>query len=398
MSLIPKKWQRHALFYSGAKVLSMSLNFAASFVIILGLSDEDFGQYNLLLEKILIITGILDIASRNYFLQKFSSLSESQSRQELFKFWRIIFCLILLLFILLNNNFWKFIFIIGILNSSQIPFFSKLISDGESKKIFARELIIAASKLALFLFLYFVKASYIYYLLFIVLSFTTSLILFRRENLSFGFQFLSEMRARPSFNFKDTFRSNQFLIFVSFIALTTITEKFEVFLLSKYSTNMDLGIFSKLFRLVFPFTIFSSVVTNILLPEFSKKNLTKRKMFKTFYILIGIGFIGSTILSALFPLINFIFNKPIHKWIFYLMSFLIPLYFGINILSNWLISKNKWTILIICYLPSFILKVFIYSFQIRTNYETAVLTFILGTLLTISMLYVFVKRNNYNGT
>lgn len=390
---------RHFFNYSFSKFLSSGLNFVSSLILLRSLNIVDIGRYNLLLESVILITGILDITTRNFFTQRISKYGKDDFLKLTFNYWVLITIVLLtvLLTYLFTLKFWLLILILALLNSSIIPFHSYYISKFWSRKLAIREIIIACLKLITFYIVSKLNPDYRIFLFYFVITYFVSIFLFKKE-LTELLKFIFKYKKRA---IQSNITFGYFGLYVLFVITTSIEGKLEIFLLDYYEKSYDLGRFSMLFRMVFPFTLISSAISQTILPSFSIKSPSVEKIIKLVGVFLFVGFIGMFLTFTIVPsIIIEVIEKPflISSQEILVFSAIIPIYYLINIFSNYFIAKEKIFYLMCIYIVGIVFKFIYYFYWLsEIKYTDSINSFVISsTLILFLIITVYTYDNKVN--
>lgn len=374
------------IFFSG-KVISQGINFLSTIMLISYLSVENFGKFSFTLEIIMIFVAVLEIGTRSIYIRDLSS-SKFQL-VEIIKFHRILvlfFILISFFFVSyfsdLGVYFALFLCITAIISTIQVPFVSDLISKSKAGMVSKIEVFIASSKFFLFAIVVYLEQTWQLFLFYFILGFVVFLFVLPH---SFS-KIFSNIQLLKRGGIDSNLKSS--VVPMMFVALLSILyNKIDILMLEGFLGYQSVGEYSAIYRLILPFLFVSSSVFLVLLPMFSDGRLHSNNVLKISSILFFVGLALSVCLSLSFWFITsfFLFQYAHLIFEFIVYSLYLPVVFSYGVISNFLVSKGKLSIIIFVTFSALFLNVFANYFLIpKLGVMGAILSTVLSEVLIFS--------------
>jgi O-antigen/teichoic acid export membrane protein len=378
--------------YFVGKTFSQLFNFLSTLLLISYLVTEDFGLYTYYLEVIMIFVTILEVGTRSIYVREFSKTNDKLSLLNSLFFNHFFLYLIISVALLstvyaLSDSAVALFSPLLLLPSLFVPFISFLVSLENATRVIKINLSIAVSKVLLFIYLINVEVSWDLFLSFFLVNSLVYLFLFRSEIRLLKF---TTPVLLPFF---------KMIIPMSALALFSILyNKVDIFMLEWFCGYESVGNYSVIYRLILPFTFISSSVYLVLLPRFSNGLIADGRIFYISTILFFVGLLISFFLSFFFYFFGeFLFESYSHlKLELFIFSLYLPIVFFYGVLSNYLVSADRISLLIYINVISLFINV-VFNYLLLVDYEVlgAVLSTIVSELFIMVSLVLILRFRFY---
>jgi O-antigen/teichoic acid export membrane protein len=378
--------------YFVGKTFSQLFNFLSTLLLISYLVTEDFGLYTYYLEVIMIFVTILEVGTRSIYVREFSKTNDKLSLLNSLFFNHFFLYLIISVALLstvyaLSDSAVALFSPLLLLPSLFVPFISFLVSLENATRVIKINLSIAVSKVLLFIYLINVEVSWDLFLSFFLVNSLLYLFLFRSEIRLLKF---TTPVLLPFF---------KMIIPMSALALFSILyNKVDIFMLEWFCGYESVGNYSVIYRLILPFTFISSSVYLVLLPRFSNGLIADGRIFYISTILFFVGLLISFFLSFFFYFFGeFLFESYSHlKLELFIFSLYLPIVFFYGVLSNYLVSADRISLLIYINVISLFINV-VFNYLLLVDYEVlgAVLSTIVSELFIMVSLVLILRFRFY---
>ena len=378
--------------YFVGKTFSQLFNFLSTLLLISYLVTEDFGLYTYYLEVIMIFVTILEVGTRSIYVREFSKTNDKLSLLNSLFFNHFFLYLIISVALLstvyaLSDSAVALFSPLLLLPSLFVPFISFLVSLENASRVIKINLSIAVSKVLLFIYLINVEVSWDLFLSFFLVNSLLYLFLFRSEIRLLKF---TTPVLLPFF---------KMITPMSALALFSILyNKVDIFMLEWFCGYESVGNYSVIYRLILPFTFISSSVYLVLLPRFSNGLIADGRIFYISTILFFVGLLISFLLSFFFYFFGeFLFESYSHlKLELFIFSLYLPIVFFYGVLSNYLVSADRISLLIYINVISLFINV-VFNYLLLVDYEVlgAVLSTIVSELFIMVSLVLILRFRFY---
>jgi len=405
--MINSKILKESALYSLSGMITQAINLITLVLLIRYLSKDDLGYYFYILEFIAIFAVLAENGYRSYYIRELSQTEDKISLLKELQFSQIsivfiILCLTLISSSFLTNDIW----IIGIISLGTTlvnlftPINAYIISEGNKKIIFYKDIFIAILRLVFFLYGFLNNVNIDYFLYFVYLQFLFLSIFWVYVKMK-KFNFLFMISVDWSKSYKLIYNGFAFTLLV---ILNLLYNKIDILMLESMKGYTEVADYTSATKFLYPLMFFSSAFMISVFPKLSKYSKNEQMLMQIQnYSIKLIGMWGLLLSMVVWLVIDdvyiYLIGIEFHKSLLVYKVLLpyIPIVFMYGIVTNTIVAKHDTSFLVKINAGFLVLNIMLnlYFIKYYSSIGAAISTMFCEFLILLVVFYYGYKKYNF---